>query len=458
MNSNTFADLPLKPELLEALSRQSFSEMTPIQAQSLPLILAGQDVIAQARTGSGKTAAFALGILNKVDTQKGYPQALILCPTRELADQVASSVRQLGSTLPNLKVVTLCGGVPSGPQRAALEHGSHVVVGTPGRVLDHLSKGRLMLDRAKIGVLDEADRMLDMGFSDDLDAILAACPRSQQRLFFSATYDDNMKALAKAKLQNAAVVHSDDGEPVATIESHFYQNNGQSVFTAATQLIAHFAPQSLILFCNTKVDVEQTRADLARAGYSIAALHGDMEQRERDLTLACFANRSYAALVATDVAARGLDIPDVDLVLNLDMARDVETHTHRIGRTGRAGKSGVAVTLVSKGDQYKFKRWVDDGLMAALEPMPEVAKASVKPIKAPMQTLQIAGGKKQKLRKGDILGALTRDGAIAGSAVGAINSYEQHSLVAIASAQARAALQQLTTRPIKGKMFKARLI
>lgn len=458
LSSTEFASLSLLPELLENLASLGYHQMTPVQAQSLPSVLAGQDVIAQAKTGSGKTAAFGLGLLHKTRPKSFAVQSLILCPTRELADQVASEIRKLARTLPNIKVLALCGGAPFGPQLGSLEHGAHIVVGTPGRIEEHLRKGSLRLHQVTTFVLDEADRMLDMGFQEVLDTIVGFLPNNRQNLLFSATFPEQIQSIS-ARIMNQPVritvaEHHDD----ASIQQQFCLLKDLSRADAVRLLLLHHRPDSALVFCNTKKDTKELAQYLTQNGLNTLALHGDLEQKDRDLTLVMFANKSASVLVATDVAARGLDIEAVDLIINHEIAREAAVHTHRIGRTGRAGLSGTAVTLYEEREVFKLQR-LGDIAQQTLEPtpLPDTSVLSRPAFKAPMATVQIDGGKKQKLRRGDVLGALTAPGGLAGSDVGKIHLLDHRTYVAIKRAQVQDALDLINNGKLKGRQFRARL-
>ncbi len=340
--STAFAKLPLSAAMLANLDALGYASMTPIQAQSLPVILKGLDLIAQAKTGSGKTAAFGIGLLNPINPRYFGCQALVLCPTRELADQVAKELRRLARAEDNIKILTLCGGVSLGPQIASLEHGAHIIVGTPGRIQQHLDKGTLVLDGLNTLVLDEADRMLDMGFFDAIASIIGKTPSRRQTLLFSATYPSGIKQLAADFMRNPQQVKVESLHTDSQIEQSFIEIDPQHRLEAVTRVLGHYRPQSCVAFCFTKQQCEDVVAHLTAKGIVAQALHGDLEQRDRDQVLAMFANRSSSVLVATDVAARGLDIDGLDMVINVELARDAEIHVHRVGRTGRAGEKGVA--------------------------------------------------------------------------------------------------------------------
>lgn len=455
-----FSSLELHPDLLRNLESLGFEAMTPIQAQSLPPILAGQDVIAQGKTGSGKTAAFGLGLLSKLDTTNFRAQSLVLCPTRELADQVAKEIRRLARTIKNVKVSTLCGGTPFRAQADSLQHGAHIIVGTPGRVEDHLRKGTLDLTGLNTLVLDEADRMLDMGFQDTLDIIIEQVPKARQTLLFSATYPDQIKSIAKRIMTEpvmAQVASTHDNE---TIRQHFFKvNDDQERLIALRLLLLKFRPESAVVFCNTKREAQDVASDLRGHGFGVLALHGDLEQRDRDQTLLRFANKSATVLVATDVAARGLDIASLDAVINYHIARDTEVHLHRIGRTGRAGSKGTAYSLISDKESYKVALLQDYlGQDIVAEPLPPISLLDESPSQPAMATLLIDGGKKQKIRPGDILGALTGTNGIEGAQVGKINIFDNRSYVAVKIDAVRPALKKLAEGKLKGRSFRSSLI
>ncbi|SEA84820.1 ATP-dependent RNA helicase DbpA [Alkalimonas amylolytica] len=456
MTASDFASLTLTPSLLATLQELNYQQMTPIQQQSLPAILAGKDVIAQAQTGSGKTAAFALGMLTKLNVKRFRIQGLVLCPTRELAEQVAKELRTLGRSIHNIKVLTLCGGVPARHQILSLEHGAHILVGTPGRVLDHLQQQRLDLTELSMLVLDEADRMLDMGFLDDVATIAAATPAGRQTLLFSATYPTGIEQLAARLLQHPQRVSVAASASHNAIEQQFFALAGTKPEQAVMLLLHHFQPESCVVFCNTKRVTQQLADALQQHGFSAKALHGDLEQKDRDQTLLQFANKSARILVATDVAARGLDISELDLVINAELAHDADTHTHRIGRTGRAGAKGLAVTLADSKDDYKLSLLQDElSQTIALQALPDAALLNSRPAAADMVTLQIQGGKKQKLRPGDIVGALTRDQQIAFEDVGKIQLHDLWAYVAVKRSAAKKALQILNHDKMKGRNFRA---
>ena len=458
MSDDSFSSLNLSPELVENLASLGYNSMTPIQADSLPPILSGKDVVAQAKTGSGKTAAFGLGLLASLDNTRLDIQAMVLCPTRELADQVAKEIRRLARSVPNVKLLTLCGGAPFRAQANSLQFGAHIIVGTPGRIEDHLRKKTLLLSTLSVLVLDEADRMLDMGFQESIENIIKQTPGSRQTLLFSATYPDEIRSVADRVMTTPVRIKVDSAHDRGTIEQHFYSvDSDEDRFVALRLLLLQFKPESAVVFCNTKRDAQDVADQLAEFGFAALALHGDLDQRDRDQTLVRFANRSASVLVATDVAARGLDIEKLDAVINYHIAHEVEIHLHRIGRTGRAGSSGSAYSLMSDKEGYKVALLQDYlGQIITAEPLPPHAMLQQQPSAPKMATLLIDGGKKQKLRPGDILGALTGESGIAGDQVGKIDLFDNRAYVAVHTSAAAAAVKKLTQGKLKGRSFRIR--
>lgn len=458
MSDTDFSHLQLRPALLQNLSALAFTAMTPVQQLSLPSVLAGRDVMAQGKTGSGKTAAFALGILQKLDTTLFKPQALILCPTRELADQVAEEIRRLARLLPNIKVLSLCGGRPVAVQADSLSHGAHIIVGTPGRIEDHLKRRSLALTDIEFLVLDEADRMLDMGFLPSVENVLAELNKQRktsvesgdrsQILLFSATFSAEIRSLSELILQNPVYVELQDIEIAPDIEElHYLAGNDESRLDALKRVLLHFKPDNALVFCTTRNDVDEVCQRLQRTGFAAMALHGEMDQRERDQAIILFSNGSARVLVATDVAARGLDITGLDLVINYHEARDGETHTHRIGRTGRAGAKGRACTFLSSSIR-------DTQQQLAELPPASVLKQS--PAPASVSTLIIDGGKRDKIRPTDVLGALTGTGELERSDVGNIRITHQAAYVAVNHGKVELAKKILSKGKIKGKTARVR--
>ncbi|MCF5860894.1 ATP-dependent RNA helicase DbpA [Aeromonas veronii] len=456
MNNSEFSSLNLSPALQENLTSLGYLQMTPIQAQSLPLVLDGKDLIAKAKTGSGKTAAFGLGLLAKLNVNRLEVQALVLCPTRELADQVAQEIRRLARALPNVKLVTLCGGTPTAPQSATLSFGAHIAVGTPGRILKHLEQGTLELSGLKTLVLDEADRMLDMGFGEDINRVISYAPQQRQTLLFSATYPEGIAQMSRGVQRDPVEVSVESLHEGSAIEQKLYEVPAGQRLDALTWLLSHYQPSSCVVFCNTKRACNDVADHLAAKGFSALALNGDLEQRERDQVLVRFANGSATILVATDVAARGLDIKELGAVINYELTYDPEVHVHRIGRTGRAGQQGLALSLYQPNEAQRVN-FIEEYQQA---PMPlgdlDSIGRDIKPIAPQMVTLSIDAGRKTKVRAGDILGALTGEGGIAGADVGKIQIAEQYSYVAVKRSVASAALKRLQEGKIKGRSYRAR--
>ena len=445
--------------MLANLTQLGYTAMTPIQAACLPNALLGKDIIAQAKTGSGKTAAFALALLTNLNPRRFAVQTMVLCPTRELADQVTVEIRRLARAEDNIKVVTLCGGVPLRGQFATLEHGAHIVVGTPGRLMDHLDRGSLQLDALNTLVLDEADRMLDMGFFDDIVKVAKQCPKERQTLLFSATYPEGIAKLSAQFMRDPLTIKVEAQHSDSQIEQRWYEVNNNERLHAVGQLLSHFRPASTIAFCNTKAQCRDLVDVLRAEGFSALALFGELEQRERDQVLVRFANRSCSVLVATDVAARGLDIANLEAVINVDVTPDAEVHVHRIGRTGRAGESGLALNLASMNEMgFVGKIEQLQGRESDWHPLSELTPASKEPLVPAMTTLHIQGGRKEKIRPGDVLGALTADLGYTREQVGKINVNEWSTYVAVDRDIAQKAASRLNAGKIKGKSVKVRVL
>jgi ATP-independent RNA helicase DbpA len=440
---NPFSTLPLSAPLIATLESLGYEAMTPIQEAALPHVLDGDDLIAMAKTGSGKTAAFGIGILEKLDVSNFKPQSLVLCPTRELADQVAKELRKIARFTQNIKILTLCGGTAFGPQIGSLAHGAHIVVGTPGRVLKHLQKGTLELGNLKTLVLDEADRMLDMGFLEEVEKVIAFAASPRQTLLFSATFPEDIIALSQ-KIQHEPKRVEVKAKDNPVIE-HFYEVSQKTKGLLA--VLATHKPKNAIVFVNTKAETGVVAEYLLNHNVDALALHGDLEQYERNDVLVQFGNHSCAVLVATEVAARGLDIKDLEMVVNYDLPFSLESYTHRIGRTARAGAEGLAVSLYLPHEYERAALFEADFRHFADE-----KSLHVKPgftLRPPFRTLVIEGGKKDKLRPGDILGALTGDMGLEAKDVGKIDIYEKQSYVAITKER----IEKIAKKPfkIKGK-------
>ena len=459
MDSIAFTTLPLRPELLASIATLAYEAMTPVQAQTLPHLLKEKDLIAQAKTGSGKTAAFAIGLLNKLDSQSYCTQALVLCPTRELAEQVAAEIRRLANAIPNIKLLILCGGKPMGPQLASLRRDPHIVVGTPGRILKHLEKETLHLENVQTLVLDEADRMLDMGFHDDIMQIIAKTPASRQTLLFSATYPPGIGKISNAVQRDPVDIRVETNHHSPDIDQVFFEVGKNERVEALFKVIAHYQPESSLVFCNTKQQCKELVNELRQHDLHALALHGDLEQFERDQVLTQFAGKSSSILIATDVAARGLDVKELAAVINFELSRDPEVHIHRIGRTARAGNKGLAVSLLTASERRRLQAIEEyQGSVAAISSTTILTVPENLKLYPPMVTLFINGGRKDKIRAGDLLGALTANAEIAGAQIGKITLFDKVAYVAVDQKAAKLAVETLADGKIKGRKFRARLL
>jgi ATP-independent RNA helicase DbpA len=449
----SFSSLALRPELLNNLLSLNYHQMTPIQAQSLPLMLMNHDIIAQAQTGSGKTVAFGLAALQNLKIDCLQPQTLIICPTRELAEQVSQVLRSLARRLPNIKILNLSGGLAFRPQSDSLRHGAHVIVGTPGRILKHLDKKTLLLSNVSTVVLDEADRMLDMGFIDAMKQVLRYCPSKRQTLLFSATFTPPIKQLAKEFMKEPQEITVEEEKTVQDIEQKFLEvEHPSDKYNRLKKILVHYNPSATLIFCNTKEKTQELSSQLNQDGFSATVLNGDLEQAERDQAIIQFSNHSRRILVATDVAARGLDIKELPAVINFDLAFEPEVHVHRIGRTGRAGHKGLAISITTPKDAER---------LCALEDLmsqnliwlssDEFSTASSQKLPPKMVTLRLMAGRKDKIRAGDILGALTKDAGLESSAIGKIDILNLHAYVAIEQNFVKKAYTHFQNGKIKGK-------
>ncbi len=451
--NNKFNQLKIPSTMVDTLSSLNYTEMTAIQAKSLPFILEGRDVIAKAKTGSGKTAAFGIGVLNKLDVKRFRIQTLILCPTRELADQVASELRRIARFTHNIKILTLCGGVPYNPQMHSLSHQAHIIVGTPGRILKHLKEDNFTPEHIETLVLDEADRMLDMGFSDDINEIISYIPKNRQTLLFSATFPEDIESLSRDILNNPQSVEVESTHEQSVIQQDFYKVEEYKKVNAVQKILNHSQASCVVIFCNTKIACNELADDLYDKGLSTLVLHSDLDQRERNETLVLFANKSYPILIATDVAARGLDIKDIDLIINYDLPHDNEVYIHRIGRTARAGAKGRAVNLVTNEIQFdELQEYL--GTKIVEKEIDDLDNDKKYTIKSKYSTIFINGGKKSKVRAGDILGALTAGVGIDKSDIGKIDILDLCSYVAVKKEVEKKAFDGLANGKIKGKYFR----
>ena len=452
-----FTTLNLRPELIQSVTELGYTQLTDIQAATIPVVLAGEDVLAQAKTGSGKTAAFGLGILQGLDEKRTYTHALVLCPTRELADQVAEQLRLLARRMDNVKITTLCGGIPMNGQIATLRHPPHIIVGTPGRVMDHMLNHRVKLHNLKQFVLDEADRMLDMGFYDELEVIFKHLPKVRQTLMFSATYPDTIAQISDVVQKTPKRIETQSLHSETKIQQIAYKVSDEHRQQAVAAILTHYQAKAAIVFCHTKIQTFELTEYLQQKDISAVALNGDLEQRERTQVLTRFAHKSALVLVATDVAARGLDIDAVDLVINYTVSEEPDVYVHRIGRTGRADAEGLAVTLVSDAEMANLRE-IEAHAQVVLKPkgIESVRFHANRIIQPEYVTLSIDGGKRQKLRPGDILGSLTKEAGIDGEDIGKINVTNQVSFIAVKLRSVKRAMAQFREGKIKGKKFRAR--
>ncbi|PCK30060.1 ATP-dependent RNA helicase DbpA [Pseudoalteromonas piscicida] len=457
MSITSFSQLPLNQFLAKRLVDLNYMVPTAVQAVSLQPVLEGHDLVIKGKTGSGKTLIFALAILNKLQTEINEVQALVLCPTRELADQVAQEIKSVAALIGNVKVQTLCGGVPIEPQQKALQHGAHIVVGTPGRVEEHVFNGSLILTDTHTLVFDEADQMLDMGFTDTLASIVVYVPEARQTLMFSATYPDKIMKLATQYMRTPQFLEANEEQVHHRIKQTFYKlDNNKMRFNALRVLLMQHQPQSCIVFCNTKAETKRLFEELRQTGLACVELHGDLDQGEREWSLLTFANKSANILVATDVAARGLDVDEVELVINYHLALEPQTHIHRVGRTGRGDHKGVAVSLYGEKEAFKVKQLAEIyGQELKHGTLPSHTLLEKPAYKSNMVTLMIEGGKQQKLRKGDIVGCLTGEDGISFKQIGKINIYDVQAFIAVKREAVKPALRKLNNSKIKNKRYKA---
>ncbi len=457
-----FSSLPLSAPLQQVVAELGFTQLTPIQAQSIPVLLQGKDLIGQSQTGSGKTAAFALPILQKLDPARRSLQALVICPTRELGAQVAVEIRKLARRVQGVHVLELAGGQPVRPQLLALEKGAHIAVGTPGRLLDLIGRGELDTRALRTVVLDEADRMLDMGFVEDMQQILAATPEDRQTVLFSATFPPDIERLSRDfQRKPVRVTIAAEPESAPDIQQRVYTCTPEEKPEVLLKLLREHCPESAIVFCNFKAAVAELAQFLRNAGVSAAGLQGDLEQRDRDRVMATFRNRSTRILIATDVAARGIDVEALEFVFNYELPQQPEIYVHRIGRTGRAGREGLAISLATANETRKLEaieEFTGTKLeRATLSPSP-VGKSG-QSLEAPMATLFIDAGRKDKMRAGDILGALTGEaGGLRAEDVGKIELHDHFAYVAVARSVAKVALQALREGKIKGRKHRVEAV
>ena len=515
-----FDEIELQAPILRAVKEMGFEEMTPIQAQAIPVVLEGRDIVGQAQTGTGKTAAFGLPILQSIDPKKKCLQAIILCPTRELAIQVSDEMHKFAKFLHGIKVLPIYGGQEIVRQIKALKAGTQVVIGTPGRVMDHMRRKTVKFDQVKLVALDEADEMLNMGFREDIETILKDVPEERQTLLFSATMPQPIREIARTYQKDAVEIKVVKKElTVPKIEQYYYEVRPKAKLDALTRLLDMYSPKLSLVFCNTKRQVDELVSSLQARGYFAEGLHGDLKQQQRDRVMNSFRNGATEILVATDVAARGIDVDDVEAVFNYDVPQDDEYYVHRIGRTGRAGREGRAFTLVVGKEIYKLRdimRYCKTKIK--LQPLPslndvtavkaekildkvhdiienenlakmmelienrvneqeytsiEVAAAFLKlamgegadseelkkqydefgdtGAEEGMVRLFINLGKKQRVRPGDILGAIAGETGMPGKLIGSIDLYDKYTFVEVPREYAAEVLESMKNVKIKGK-------
>ena len=449
MNKNNFSSLHIQPQLLRSLENLGFNIMTSIQKNSLPLILNNKDVLAQAKTGSGKTLSFGIGILNKLNTKKFQVQSLVLCPTRELANQVSHELRKLAQTLHNIKILTLCGGVPMYSQITSLQHQAHIVVGTPGRIIKHLQQNHLALEELNTLVIDEADRMLDMGFLDDIKYIIEKSPTKKQTLLFSATYPKEILFLSKKIQYEAIEITADDIDESNDITEIFYKSTPKDKLNTMLNILELYKPNSTIIFINKKLHAKDISYVLTKNNINNLNIHGDLEQYERNDVIEQFSNKSCSILVATDIASRGLDINNIDLIINYDLPDNYITYIHRIGRTARSGQTGIATSIYTKLDLKKIAEYKTNTI--TFEDNNFIKEEKNINISPPNITIVIEAGKKNKLRPGDILGALTNTDELTSQDIGKISINDKQSYVAIKKEKIQIAYRIIKEGKIKGK-------
>lgn len=513
----TFEEMCLDTRIMRAIAEMGFEQPSPIQAQSIPIAVEGKDMIGQARTGTGKTASFGIPMLQRINPKDKNLQAIVLCPTRELAIQSANEIRKLAKFLYGIKVLPIYGGQEISKQIRSLKGGVQIVIGTPGRVMDHLRRHTLKPQTVDIVVLDEADEMLNMGFREDIETILGQLPEERQTMLFSATMPKPILEIAKRYLHEPEIVKVIQKElTVPKIEQYYYEVNPRKKNEVLSRLLDIYDPSLSLVFCNTKRKVDELVADLKGRGYFAEGLHGDMKQSQRDRVMNGFRNGRTDILVATDVAARGIDVDDVEAVFNYDVPQDDEYYVHRIGRTGRAGREGRAFTLVVGKEIYKLKdiqRYcktkirrqpipsvndvaaikveklleqageliATDGLgrmMDLLEEYLDGSDYSATEMAAALLAMQLGEtstqtlpkeefgdtgaepgmvrmfmniGKKDRVRIGDILGAVAGESGMEGALVGTIDMYDNFSFVEVPQEYAAAVLEAMNHSKIKGR-------
>ncbi|MGM0414339.1 MAG: DEAD/DEAH box helicase [Bacillota bacterium] len=516
MNKIKFTELGLSYEILKAVDKMGFEVATPIQKNAIPEIMNGKDIIGRAQTGTGKTAAFGIPLLEKIDENLKKPQAIILCPTRELAIQVSRELKNLAQYKHGIQTLPVYGGQSIGKQISALNKGAQIIIGTPGRVMDHMRRGTLKLNNIDFLVLDEVDVMLDMGFIDDIETILRDIPEDRQTLFFSATIPKSIHKLSKRYQKNSQFVKvAKEKMTVPSIDQYYLKIKRKNKYMALTRLIEYHNPNLALVFCNTRKMVDELTSELMADGYLVDGLHGGLNQSQRDRVMSAFRDKRIKVLVATDVAARGIDVDNVEAVFNFDLPQDTDYYVHRIGRTGRAGNSGKAFSFVARRDnnqlnkirrhtksridqgniptlndieKIKFKHLIDD--IAEYIESEDLSKYlsmientlnndySVKEIAAALlkksltqqeeetETMESFGdtgaepgmvrffmnaGSRDQLTPGHVVGTIAGESGIAGGNIGAIDIYENFSFVEVPREDGQQVLTTMNNNFIKGK-------
>lgn len=520
METIKFEEMGISQELQKAVKYMGFEEASPIQTKAIPMMMSGIDLIGQAQTGTGKTAAFGIPLLEKIDPKNKKLQAVVLCPTRELAIQVAEEIRNLAKFLHGIKVLPIYGGQDIVKQIRSLKSGTQIVIGTPGRVMDHMHRKTMKMDHIHTVVLDEADEMLNMGFREDIEFVLSAVPEERQTVLFSATMPKPIMEITKKFQKNAKIIKVTKKElTVPNIEQFYYEVKPKKKEEVLSRLLDIYSPKLSVVFCNTKKQVDLLVNALLGRGYFAAGLHGDMKQEQRDRVMQGFRTGKTEILVATDVAARGIDVDEVEAVFNYDIPQDEEYYVHRIGRTGRAGREGRAFSFVSGREVYKIKelqRYCKTKIYAQKVPsLDDVANTKMENIldevervieseeldsvmnaienrlnhsdytamdmaaaflklycgltenenteendwdfgdtgaeESGMVRLFINIGKKQRVRPGDILGAISGESGLDGKLVGTIDMFDKYTFVEVPRECARDVLKAMKNVKIKGK-------
>ena len=472
MDKIEFKQYGLSQEILHALEIMGYETPTEVQEQVLPLVLAGRDIIVQAQTGSGKTAAFAIPICNKIVLEQKNPQVLVLTPTRELAVQVQEDIANIGR-FSRIRAAAVYGQQPIYMQKRQLRQRVHVIVATPGRILDHLQRGNVTFAEIKYLVLDEADEMLNMGFIDQVQTILQLIPNNRVTMLFSATMPDAIETICFQYMQSPERIEVASKNPTtARIEQFYYTVDEDGKFDCLSQIINNQRPDACIVFCHTRDKVEQLCHRMKSQGYNCWTLHGGMEQKDRLATMQSFKNREFPFLIATDVAGRGIDIEELSLVINYDVPVEKEKYVHRIGRTGRIDNDGVAITLVSP-NEMKMLHEIEDYVGYQIPEKTIFSPEEVVHVKAIVQAgyedrqmptrvrraqlnneitrIRINAGKKKKMRPGDILGAISSIDSMSASDIGIIDVQDNFTYVDILANKGNLVLEALQTVPVKGK-------